>query len=286
VRLLACSTCHTQYDVTHVIAAAFPCRCGARLENRPPKAVDAPVCRCGACGALAREAESSCEYCGAALAIDPGRLSLICPECFARTAEDARFCTACGTPFRPEPVLVEGRELPCPACTLLMPPRQFLGLALNECPRCNGLWVPDEHLDELVRAAIDAGRSAGSGARAVLAPRVRGSNPAAQRVEYRRCPECDVQMLRRNFRRSSGVIVDECREHGTWLDADELEQIAGFFLSGGEASPLLDAPAASTPAERRARVDFARILAQSRAGAGVDGASTGSLLDVLTRLFS
>jgi Zn-finger nucleic acid-binding protein len=120
----------------------------------------------------------------------------------------------------------------------------------------------------------------------VLAPRVRGSNPAAQRVEYRRCPECDVQMLRRNFRRSSGVIVDECREHGAWLDADELEQIAGFILSGGEASPLLDAPAASTPAERRARVDFARILAQSRAGAGVDGASTGSLLDVLTRLFS
>jgi Zn-finger nucleic acid-binding protein len=46
-------------------------------------------------------------------------------------------------------------------------------------------------------------------------------------------PECDQFMLRTNYKRSSGVILDECRAHGTWLDADELEQVAGFILAGG-----------------------------------------------------
>ena len=93
-------------------------------------------------------------------------------------------------------------------------------------------------------------------------------------------------MLRRNFRRSSGVITDVCRDHGTWLDADELEQIAGFILSGGETSRLFDSPAASTPAERRASSEFARIVAQNGRIKVNDGVSSGSLLDVLTRLVS
>ena len=40
-------------------------------------------------------------------------------------------------------------------------------------------------------------------------------------------------MARSNFWRTSGVITDRCNSHGTWLDADELEQIAEFIMSGG-----------------------------------------------------
>ena len=42
-------------------------------------------------------------------------------------------------------------------------------------------------------------------------------------------------MARRNFRKRSGVIVDQCRDHGTWLDGHELERIAGFVFSGRAA---------------------------------------------------
>ena len=37
---------------------------------------------------------------------------LICPECHGRNCEASRFCTACGVAFSPEPVKVEGYELP------------------------------------------------------------------------------------------------------------------------------------------------------------------------------
>lgn len=50
---------------------------------------------------------------------------------------------------------------------------------------------------------------------------------------YRKCPECGAMMQRRNFGRRSGVVVDWCASHGTWLDAHELEDIASFVIEGG-----------------------------------------------------
>ncbi len=40
-------------------------------------------------------------------------------------------------------------------------------------------------------------------------------------------------MNRKNFARISGVIIDECRSHGGWLDAGELEKIRLFIADGG-----------------------------------------------------
>jgi Zn-finger nucleic acid-binding protein len=242
VRLVACASCHAQFDVSGVEAKTFPCRCGETVENRPPVARDTEIHRCGACGALADAGLDQCSYCNAAIVRDPSQSwSLICPECFARNADDGRFCTACGVTFQPYPVRVIGHELPCPVCTALMPAREVAGVGINECGSCNGLWVPGDDFDTLVRRATEARRNASTEAREAFAPRVTGANPAAQRVAYRRCPECDALMQRRNFRKASGVIVDRCQPHGTWLDADELEQIAGFILSGREPAALLTA---------------------------------------------
>jgi Zn-finger nucleic acid-binding protein len=100
------------------------------------------------------------------------------------------------------------------------------------CPDCNGLWVPGRKIEVLIARAIEA-REQLDQADEPAAPRVKGANPVAQRVQYRKCPVCEAFMLRRNFRKTSGIIIDRCHEHGTWLDADELEEIAGFLLSGG-----------------------------------------------------
>jgi len=40
-------------------------------------------------------------------------------------------------------------------------------------------------------------------------------------------------MNRKNFGRISGVIVDECGDHGIWLDAGELQKIQHFIADGG-----------------------------------------------------
>ena len=40
-------------------------------------------------------------------------------------------------------------------------------------------------------------------------------------------------MVKKNFARISGVIIDECGRHGIWLDQGELEKIRHFVLAGG-----------------------------------------------------
>jgi Zn-finger nucleic acid-binding protein len=40
-------------------------------------------------------------------------------------------------------------------------------------------------------------------------------------------------MNRVNFARCSGVVVDVCKPHGTWFDADELQRILAFVAGGG-----------------------------------------------------
>ena len=130
------------------------------------------------------------------------------------------------------------------------------GLVIQECPKCHGLWAPDDTFDALVdRAAASARERAMNGAPS--APREDGGNPATNKVEYRRCPTCDALMGRKNFRKRSGVIIDRCHEHGTWLDANELEQIAGFVLSGR----------ADVAANAEARLADERVRQQARAAA-------------------
>ena len=52
-------------------------------------------------------------------------------------------------------------------------------------------------------------------------------------VSYVPCPECALLMNRVNFARCSGVIVDICKQHGTWFDRDELSRIVEFIHEGG-----------------------------------------------------
>jgi Zn-finger nucleic acid-binding protein len=233
VRLVACHSCHTQYDVTHFVEKQLRCRCGEFVENKQLEGVEARIHRCGSCGAQIGADSLTCAYCRSEVVRDRSRLSLICPECYGRSSEAARFCTACGIPFRPERVSVEGVELPCPDCGCLMPVRDIGGVGINECTQCNGVWAPADSFDHLIVKACESARKAGVGAARMPAPRVSGGNPAHVRVQYRKCPTCEAFMQRANFRKRSGVIVDRCHPHGTWFDSDELEQIAGFILAGG-----------------------------------------------------
>jgi Zn-finger nucleic acid-binding protein len=50
---------------------------------------------------------------------------------------------------------------------------------------------------------------------------------------YRPCPKCGELMNRFNFANCSGVILDACKPHGVWFDADELRRIVSFIRGGG-----------------------------------------------------
>ena len=55
----------------------------------------------------------------------------------------------------------------------------------------------------------------------------------AEPINYVPCPDCKQLMNRSNFARISGVIIDLCKHHGVWFDANELPKIISFIEEGG-----------------------------------------------------
>jgi Zn-finger nucleic acid-binding protein len=93
------------------------------------------------------------------------------------------------------------------------------------CSRCGGEWVCQDGLQLVVEAETPrVVPSAG--------PSVQALHPADLAVRYRGCPSCGERMNRRQFMAGSGVIIDECRGHGVWLDSQERERILEFVRSG------------------------------------------------------
>lgn len=123
-------------------------------------------------------------------------------------------CPGCGEPLRP--VVARG------------------GVEIDACDACGGLWLDAGELEQLTRG-LDPAPGEGARDEAELRRRVAPPPPGDGEVRYRECPRCREIMTRRNFGSISGVIVDECRRHGLWLDAGELEAVEAFVRAGGRA---------------------------------------------------
>ena len=105
-------------------------------------------------------------------------------------------------------------------------------VAVMECDACTGVWLGIETFERMVeRAAKQAMESESARGR----PPTAGPDgrEAPQRWQYRPCPVCEKLMQRRHYGRQSGVIVDICRDHGFWFDADELPRILTWVRQGG-----------------------------------------------------
>ncbi len=66
-----------------------------------------------------------------------------------------------------------------------------------------------------------------------LSPAPRPALSERDKVMYRPCAQCGDLMHRVNFAGNSGVVLDACRAHGSWFDADELAKIVAFIRAGG-----------------------------------------------------
>jgi Zn-finger nucleic acid-binding protein len=276
MKLVACPRCHAQFDVAGVNAPSVRCPCGATIPVTVPPGVDAPVTRCAACGALVAGTDAVCGYCGAAIERKPEAAGPVCPECYARNPAGARHCVSCGVAFVPQAVRPADGRLRCPACPdQNLVARLLGGIWVDECPGCLGLWTPGDAMDRLVER-IRAERRA-----AAAAPGDRERRSAwREDVSYRHCPECQAMMQRRNFGHRSGVIVDWCASHGTWLDAHEMEDIAAFVLQGGLDQGPAGGPGSGLPVDpgRAATLAAAeRILAEERARASRERGARGGV---------
>lgn len=146
-----------------------------------------------------------------------------CPHCGRRFNIRSAVCPHCGGE-RPSPP-VDRRKPSCPRCHSNLEHYAYRDRDLDMCPQCGGVWLDRGEFRDLTRESdVYQGEQAPKGY-------VRG--PIKDSVKYIPCVRCGGLMHRKNFAKVSGVIIDECRSHGVWLDGGELERIRSFIADGG-----------------------------------------------------
>lgn len=173
---------------------------------------------CLSCGAAVACDAVTCRHCGARVA------TMACPSCFTMNFRESKFCSDCGEPTVAWEATIG--QLPCPGCEAPLLKAKVGETELYQCGKCFGFWVDRRTFEQICRNAKQATVSA---AFAATPP----PNRRPDRVRYVRCPGCRQLMNRVNFADYSGIVVDVCREHGTWFEVNELQGIVHFLRSGG-----------------------------------------------------
>lgn len=175
---------------------------------------------CPNCGAAVASDRSQCEFCSARLK------TLSCTVCLGLMFEGAKYCPRCGRNMSVVAV-TEEKVGDCPRCKRKLIVLQLGNVRMCECEKCGGFWSDVATFEDV---CSDVERQA-----VVLNFIGSDAHPHAHpaTISYVPCPDCGQLMNRSNFARSSGVIVDMCKQHGVWFDADELPKILEFIKRGG-----------------------------------------------------
>lgn len=190
---------------------------------------------------------------------------------------DAAFCPKCG---KRRARRQEATDATCPGCRSAMTSISLGDTPLLECERCDGLWLDAATFE---RICSDKESQA-----AVMHPRAATPPRTSLRVSYRPCLRCGTMMNRVNFGKLSGTVIDVCRDHGTFLDAGELQAIVTFIQNGGldrarqrEIEDLKEKT--QQLRDQEARLRNARHDRPGKSGTGEYSVSFSDLLSLINR---
>ena len=163
---------------------------------------------CDRCSAPLSPKSTVCGYCGSHNDIDLKGIH----EYTIAKPEKERLCPACEIPMESLDLNLEGRFF------------------IERCRNCMGHFFDSGELESLLDKTlsptfhIDFERLA----------RISEEYGHLSRTPYVKCPLCQKHMNQINFGARSGVVVDQCRDHGIWLNGGEFHKLLAWRKAGGE----------------------------------------------------
>lgn len=175
---------------------------------------------CPNCGAAVVDNAVQCGHCRSRLK------TMSCGNCFETIFEGSNYCPLCGSKAVSPTSAHHVPSGDCPRCRSKLTSIEVDDVRLLECERCAGVWCDVDTFETIC--------SEKEGQAAVIKRLGEiGESKHESNVRYVPCPACGVLMNRSNFARISGVVIDSCKPHGVWFDAQELPTIIGFIQKGG-----------------------------------------------------
>jgi Zn-finger nucleic acid-binding protein len=178
---------------------------------------------CPNCGGAVTSDKTQCAFC-------KSRLKTVgCPSCLGVMFLGSKFCSHCGAMAAVAELIDKENPGKCPRCKIDLSILAIDAIPIRECEKCGGFW-----LGVVTFETLCSNQEQQSAVLSFIGNRTPESTKQAP-INYVPCPDCKQLMNRSNFARSSGVIIDLCKQHGVWFDADELPKIIDFIHGGGMA---------------------------------------------------
>jgi len=165
--------------------------------------------KCSSCGGTLSSNFNLCPYCGTRADVDFQKVSfrdlgpksgLPCPDC-------AKPLTA--IEFQTDPPIAIER---CDSCFGSFFNPGEIELLLEHLTNDDALWVDEKRIANLNKDRENEGQS----------------------TRWAKCPICNERMSPLDFGGESGIILDQCRAHGFWVENGEFRQIAEWWHAGGK----------------------------------------------------
>lgn len=164
-----------------------------------------------------------------------------CASCSAPLPTNTSLCSYCGTRNDLDVMATrrftgsrEGSRRCCPDCRLPMETIRLSDgrdFAVERCPTCFGLFFDPGEVQSFIEESVTPAFVVNY-QEIVNINRERAN--LERTVRYIECPECRKLMNRISFGPTSGVVLDQCKDHGVWLDNGELIHLMEWKRAGGQ----------------------------------------------------
>ncbi|MHC4336844.1 MAG: zf-TFIIB domain-containing protein [Planctomycetota bacterium] len=116
----------------------------------------------------------------------------------------------------------------CPRCGLRLSPQVYETESVSFCTTCWGYWLTRSQLENIVNKVQY--KFSKYERDAVLTTMTREGDADRQGSEAQpvNCPQCRKPMERKRYESGCPVKIDECPEHGIWLDTGEIKDLQIF----------------------------------------------------------
>lgn len=151
-----------------------------------------------------------------------------CPFCHNTTSREAKLCVHCGKNTNQRTANRE-KSIKCPTC--LTPARIILlaGVEIDFCHTCGGLWFDKREMQQFQENLSERNHFD------QIIPTlqsIESTNLAPERNVYIDCPVCSNPMIHKNYAELSGIILDQCAQHGTWAEREDMVRVFDLLVSG------------------------------------------------------
>lgn len=165
---------------------------------------------------------ANCNNCAAPLPTDSNR----CCYCNVRNDIDLH-----GTSYSIEPG-PSNRD--CPHCKIPLQTLKIdenIAIQIEHCRQCFGVFFDPGELNVLLESSVSHVFEIDL---SLIKEINRDRYQKEKMVKYIKCPTCNILMNRVNFAHHSGVVIDQCKQHGVWLDSGEIIHLQEWKKAGGE----------------------------------------------------